>query len=238
MKSKKKILLVIFTLMVLVIASITIYCFNTRNNDKLNNNINSADEVENTNADSATLETEEIKKENEKDVDTIESVDEEDVGLDIKENNDTKKENSDVIKKEDEKNLEDKAEQKDNVSNIQDKITNQEQNNQSIKKEEITSSNQNSNDNSNNSSNNNVSNSGVWNELGITEYEYYNTPMWSWAKITHKTKTECIDAGETAKAKELEKDESERKSVLFTCTEIYSYSGRYLGEMLEVEYLD
>lgn len=245
MKSKKKILLVILTLMVLATASIAIYYFNTRDNDKLNDNVNSAEKVENTNTDPATLETEEIKNETGKDTETKESVDKKDTGSSNEKNIETKDETSNV--EESKKDSITKTEQKkdnisDNTESNQNQVSNNEVNKgtedkQENKKEETNSSSNSNANNSNNTSNNTSSNSGVWDELGITEYDYYNSPMWSWAKVTHKTKTECIAAGDAAKAKELEKDESERKSVLFTCTEIYSYSGNYLGEMLEVEYL-
>lgn len=246
MKSKKKILLVILTLMVLGIISISAYYFNTRNNDKLNDNVNSTEKVENTNTDPVTLDTEETKNETGKDTETKESVDKKDTGSSNEKNTENKDETSNV--EESKKDSTTKTEEKkDNVSDNTESNQNQASNNevnkgtedkQENKNEETnSSSNSNANNNSNNTSNNTSSNSGVWDELGITEYDYYNSPMWSWAKVTHKTKTECIAAGEAAKAKELEKDESERKSVLFTCTEIYSYSGKYLGEMLEVEYL-
>lgn len=249
MKSKKKILLVILTLTVLAIASITIYYFNTRNNDKLNDNVNSTEKVENTNVDSEFLDTEEIKEETEKDADTEKSVEKKDTESTSKKNNETKNESSgkeNSIKNNTETNTNTQKEQNNNSNNTQsnqnkessNEVIKESENKQEDQKEETNSStDSNANNNSNNTSNNTFSNSGVWDELGITEYDYYNSPMWSWAKVTHKTKTECIAAGEAAKAKELEKDESERKSVLFTCTEIYSYSGNYLGEMLEVEYL-
>lgn len=253
MKSKKKILLVILTLMVLAIASITIYYFNARNHDKLNSNVNSTEKVENTNVDSETLDTEEIKEETEKDADTEKSVEKKETESTSKKNNENKNESSGVEnskKNNTETTTNTKTEQNHNSNNTQsnqdkesgDEVIKESENKQEVQKEETNSStdsniNNNDSNNTSNNKNNETSNSGVWDELGITEYDYYNSPMWSWAKVTHKTKAECISAGETAKAKELEKDESERKSVLFTCTEIYSYSGNYLGEMLEIEYL-
>ena len=73
----------------------------------------------------------------------------------------------------------------------------------------------------------------AWEKLGISEYDYYNKPMWSWARIdfsvkkygsynaTHQAR---IDAGH------------QLKDILsFTCTNINSYSGDYLGDMLSVK---
>ena len=73
-----------------------------------------------------------------------------------------------------------------------------------------------------------------WEKLGISEYDYYNSPMWSWARVDYSVKTygsmeathqACVDAGN-----KLEDITS------FTCNNINSYSGDYLGEMLKVRY--
>ena len=70
-----------------------------------------------------------------------------------------------------------------------------------------------------------------WESLGISEYDYYNKPMWSWARIDYsvkeygsleKTHQACIDYGNS-----LEDITS------FSCTNINSYSGDYLGDMLK-----
>ena len=72
----------------------------------------------------------------------------------------------------------------------------------------------------------------VWEELGITEYDYYNKPMWSWARIDfsikdyktyEKTREACIAKGE----------EYFEQGLGYSCTGINSYSGDYLGEMLK-----
>ena len=74
-----------------------------------------------------------------------------------------------------------------------------------------------------------------WDDLGITEYEYYNKPMWSWARVDYSikdyvtqelTQKACIDAGNNMLENILS----------FFCTSINSYSGDYLGEMLRVKY--
>ena len=74
-----------------------------------------------------------------------------------------------------------------------------------------------------------------WDDLGITEYEYYNKPMWSWARVDYSikdyvtqelTQKACIDAGNNILENILS----------FSCTPINSYSGDYLGEMLRVKY--
>lgn len=73
----------------------------------------------------------------------------------------------------------------------------------------------------------------AWESLGISEYDYYNKPMWSWARVDYSVKTygnfeqthqACIDAGN-----------SMENIISFSCTNINSYSGDYLGDMLRVK---
>ena len=73
----------------------------------------------------------------------------------------------------------------------------------------------------------------VWESLGISEYDYYHKPMWSWARIDYsiddygsfeQTHQACIDAG------------NKLDNILsFSCTTINSYSGDYLGDMLRTK---
>ncbi len=72
----------------------------------------------------------------------------------------------------------------------------------------------------------------AWEELGISESDYYNKPMWSWARIDfsidkyktyEKTREACITKGE----------EYYEQGYGYSCTGINSYSGKYLGEMLK-----
>lgn len=99
-----------------------------------------------------------------------------------------------------------------------------------------TSSNQNKKEESSSNKKDNkqsVESKPVWEELGISEYDYYHKPMWSWAKIDYSVDTygteaathqACIDAGN-----KLENITS------YTCYNINSYSGDYLGDMLEIK---
>lgn len=76
----------------------------------------------------------------------------------------------------------------------------------------------------------------IWNELGITEFEYYNSPMWNWQKVTHSTFDECEEAGKDAiKIKiNLETGEEYQDYEQFWCYGVNSYSGRFLGVMLKL----
>lgn len=74
----------------------------------------------------------------------------------------------------------------------------------------------------------------TWESLGISEYDYYNSPMWSWARVDfsiknygnfEQTHQACIDAGNNME-----------DIISFSCTNINSYSGDYLGDMLRVKY--
>lgn len=70
----------------------------------------------------------------------------------------------------------------------------------------------------------------IWDELGITEYEYYNAPMWKWATVDFSIEKygsqeacfkACTEYGEST-------------GMGYSCSIINSYSGRYLGEMIEL----
>lgn len=70
----------------------------------------------------------------------------------------------------------------------------------------------------------------AWDEIGITENEYYNSPAWSWARVDfaiekygsqEKCLNACIEYGEST-------------GMGYSCSTINSYSGRYLGEMLKL----
>lgn len=74
-----------------------------------------------------------------------------------------------------------------------------------------------------------------WDDLGITEYDYYNKPMWSWARVDYSVKE--YQTQELAQQKCIEDGNNMLDEILsFSCTTINSYSGDYLGEMLRVKY--
>ena len=74
-----------------------------------------------------------------------------------------------------------------------------------------------------------------WDDLGITEYDYYNKPMWSWARVDYSIKE--YKSQELAQQKCIEDGNNMLDEILsFSCTTINSYSGDYLGEMLRVKY--
>lgn len=69
----------------------------------------------------------------------------------------------------------------------------------------------------------------IWDSLGISEYDYYNSPAKSWSldfKVSdygnaEKTLLACKTYGDTYQ---------ETHEVRYRCTEMYSHSGNYLGE--------
>lgn len=72
----------------------------------------------------------------------------------------------------------------------------------------------------------------AWEELGISEYDYYHKPMWSRGRVDfsietyktyEKTREACITKGE----------EYFEQGLGYSCTSINSYSGDYLGEMIK-----
>lgn len=75
----------------------------------------------------------------------------------------------------------------------------------------------------------------IWDELGISEYDYYYSPMWKWQDIKfgiyidneykcndmNDCRNKCINYGELL---------LETKNGGYTCNEVYSHSNNYLGE--------
>ena len=73
----------------------------------------------------------------------------------------------------------------------------------------------------------------VWDSLGITEYEYYNTPAHSWAKLQFKiddygsreaTENACREYGNNNKPED---------KIGYWCRSVDSFSGKYLGEEID-----
>lgn len=77
----------------------------------------------------------------------------------------------------------------------------------------------------------------IWEQLGITEDEYNNSPMLKWQKVTHSSFSACQLAGE--EATKIKVDETTGKSYQdysqFWCYEVNSYSGKTLGYMLSLK---
>lgn len=92
-----------------------------------------------------------------------------------------------------------------------------------------------------------------WERLGITEYEYYNSPMWKWATVDfsvdklgskEKAKQSCIKKAERIFNPCIDDDgklipncDIEPISGSYTCYEVNSYSGRFLGYYLKIQKL-
>lgn len=79
----------------------------------------------------------------------------------------------------------------------------------------------------------NVKKENPWDSLGITEYEYYNSPAHSWAKLQFKisdygsreaTEKACHEYGDNNKPE---------GRVGYWCLSVNSYSGDYVGEEIE-----
>lgn len=76
----------------------------------------------------------------------------------------------------------------------------------------------------------------IWKELGISEYEYYNTPMFKWQTVTHTDFDSCDLAGKEAtkiKKNEITGEEYQDYSQ-YWCYGVNSYSGKFLGTMLKL----
>lgn len=141
----------------------------------------------------------------------------------VQEEKEVKKENTDVSSKQ---------ETKVNTNNSNTNTSNNSKENNST---DNSTTNQASNNSNQVTSNEQPKEQNIWDELGITEYDYYHKPMWSWARIDfsindyqteENTKNACISKGNQLM------DESET-GLGYSCQSILSYSGDYLGEMME-----
>ncbi len=141
----------------------------------------------------------------------------------------------------------------DNSTNKEETIKTEQSNDSSIIKESVEQNNKSSNIPSTNEKKENtpvinekpvvketpkqeVKETPIWETYGMSEYDYYNKPMWSWARVDFSINDygnetaahqACIDAGHL---------KSENEDIIsFSCVGINSTSGNYLGEMLKVK---
>ena len=124
------------------------------------------------------------------------------------------------------------------ITNNDDKKSNTNINSNVVKEKEVENNSKQVKNNSTqveNSSTSKVEKQTPWDELGITENDYYNKPMWSWARIDYSIKE--YKTQELAQKACIEDGNNMLDEILsFSCTTINSYSGDYLGEMLRVKY--
>lgn len=142
----------------------------------------------------------------------------------VQEEKEVKKENTDVSSKQETK-----------VNNNNNSNTNTSNNSKENNSTDNSTTNQANNNSNQVTSNEQPKEQNIWDELGITEYDYYHKPMWSWTRIDfsindyqteENTKNACISKGNQLM------DESET-GLGYSCQSILSYSGDYLGEMME-----
>ena len=67
-----------------------------------------------------------------------------------------------------------------------------------------------------------------WEELGLSEDEYYNKPIMSWQKVTHANMDACKKEGQETV------DDESNDFINFWCYEVYSPSEKFLGAMLSL----
>ena len=109
---------------------------------------------------------------------------------------------------------------------------------------EVSTPNKDNSNNNNTNQNNNVSDNTTddspkeqipWEKLGITEYEYYNTPVWSWQNVDFGVDLEgdkyCANETDCLSKCQQYGDEylSQNNNGGYNCDDVLSYSGRYLG---------
>lgn len=72
-----------------------------------------------------------------------------------------------------------------------------------------------------------------WEKMGISEYDYHNKPMWNWMKISFKLEDYGSQIATENACREYGNKKAEEESLGFSCTNVLSYSGRYLGEYIK-----
>lgn len=81
-------------------------------------------------------------------------------------------------------------------------------------------------------------NDNPWDRLGISEYDYYNKPMYSWEKVDFKV-SDYGSKGATEKAcEDYGYAYIETHDGAFSCNNVTSYSGAYLGEYFKYNSMD
>ena len=163
-----------------------------------------------------------------------------------------------IIKKNDEKKIEkDKAsETKDDNQEVKDSLNNEEKqnaNNDNNKTESKPESNKTENNNQVVQSNTkreeqskqNVTKSETpkveqpkvekkpWEELGISENDYYNKPMWNWMTVEFDVNTYGSQSATESACRDSGNKKAEAEGLGFSCTNVLSYSGKYLGEHIK-----
>ena len=163
-----------------------------------------------------------------------------------------------IIKKNDEKKIEkDKAsETKDYNQEVKDSLKNEEEqneNNKNNKTESKPESNKTENNNQVVQSNTkkeeqskqNVTKSETskveqpkvekkpWEELGISENDYYNKPMWNWMTVEFDVNTYGSQSAAESACRDSGNKKAEAEGLGFSCTNVLSYSGKYLGEHIK-----
>ena len=163
-----------------------------------------------------------------------------------------------IIKKNDEKKIEKNkaSETKDDNQEVKDSLKNEEEqneNNENNKTESKPESNKTENNNQVVQSNTkkeeqskqNVTKSETsnveqpkvekkpWEELGISENDYYNKPMWNWMTVEFDVNTYGSQSAAESACRDSGNKKAEAEGLGFSCTNVLSYSGKYLGEHIK-----
>ena len=72
-----------------------------------------------------------------------------------------------------------------------------------------------------------------WEELGISENDYYNKPMWNWMTIEFDVNTYGSQSAAESACRDSGNKKAEAEGLGFSCTNVLSYSGKYLGEHIK-----
>lgn len=209
MKAKQIIPLVILTLIVLSIISASIIFFNTREKKDLkrdsvdievSENINS-ENVEKSDKEKET-ECDKIEEQKDNNMTTDDSSKTESITEVIKESNDVTTNTS--------KNDTSVSTDNNNINDLPDNYNETSSNNSQVVEQPKQST--------------------PWDSLGITEYEYYNSPAHSWAEVNFSVKDYGTQESALKACQDYGNSYIDEHSGGYWCISINSYSGDYLGE--------
>lgn len=72
-----------------------------------------------------------------------------------------------------------------------------------------------------------------WEDLGISENDYYNKPMWNWMTVEFDVNTYGSQSAAESACRDSGNKKAEAEGLGFSCTNVLSYSGKYLGEHIK-----
>lgn len=234
---KKKVISIVVTVLIGILAIIGMIQIKENNIAKFNSLEDKKESIPTKSEDIKTedeiSENVEIQKENEQES-KIESK-EEKIDNDVKEEtkiDETKKEEVKVVD-----NSNKQQTKENNSSNKNEVVETPKQTIQNTttvqKQEEVNESNNNQQQNKTEEVKTEVKQNNPWDDLNITEYEYYNKPAQSWKKVDFSVKSYGTRTATESACRQYGDEYIKTNTGVYWCISVESYSGDYLGEYFD-----